>query len=368
MRGGEKCLEVFCRLFPDATLFTLLHVKGSVSPAIERMDIRASFIQRLPFAARRYRHYLPLFPRAVESFDLRGYDLVLSSSHCAAKGARPAAGATHVCYLFTPMRYVWDMYDDYFGRGRTGRLAGAVIALAARRLRRWDVATASRVSRFVAISRFVRERVRAFYHRDADVIYPPVNAARFRPRPGLTAPGGGDYYLVVSAFAPYKRLDLALAACRRLDRRLVIVGSGQDEARLRLLAGPRAEFLGWRGDDELAGLYAGCRALLFPGVEDFGITPLEAMASGRPVIAYGRGGARETVVDEEEAARTGAAPTGLFFREQTVDSLVEGIRAFEAREQGFDPAALRRRALEFDQPVFESRIRDYLLSGGGGWG
>ena len=350
MRGGERCLEVFGELFPAADLYTLLHVPGSVSPAIENRRIVTSFIQRLPQAERRYRRYLPLFPAAVRAFDLRGYDLVLSSSHAVAKGVRVPAGALHVCYCFTPMRYVWDLYGDYFGP-RSGLATRLLMPPVAAWLRRWDRRTAAGVHQFVAISRFVADRIRRAYGRDADVIYPPVDVSRFRVD---EAPG--EFYLVVSALTPYKRVDLAVEACNRLGRRLVVVGTGPEDRRLRALAGPTVELLGWRDDAQTAELYARCRALLFPPLEDFGITPLEAMAAGRPVIAFGEGGARETVVPPGE----GEPPTGLFFARQTVEDLVDAIRRFEASAHQFEPKALRRRAEAFDRPLFRERVHTYL--------
>jgi glycosyltransferase involved in cell wall biosynthesis len=351
MRGGERCLEVFCELFPDADVFTLLHVPGSVSPAIERHRIVTSFVQRLPGAARHYRNYLPLFPRAVEAFDLRGYDLVLSSSHCVAKGARPAPGARHVSYCFTPMRYVWDLYDDYFGR-RAGPIVRTVMPPVAAALRRWDRRSSARVNDFVAISHHVASRIHRWYGRSAEVIYPPVDVQRFEPADG----DGGEFYLVVSALVPYKRIDLAIAAVARLGRRLLVVGSGPEERALRAVAAPGVEFLGWRSDAEIADLYRRCRAVLFPGVEDFGIVPLEAMAAGRPVVAFAAGGALETVVPPGGSE----PPTGLFFEVQTVDALVEALRRLESGAIAFDPKALRAHAEEFDRPHFRERIAAFL--------
>jgi glycosyltransferase involved in cell wall biosynthesis len=350
MRGGERCLEVFCELFPEADLYTLLHVPGSVSPVIERRRIVTSFVQRLPAAARGYRYYLPLFPAAVERFDLRGYDLVLSSSHCVAKSAA-APGGLHVSYCFTPMRYVWDMYGDYIGPG-TGLLPRLVMPALAAALRRWDRATSRRVHHFVAISRHVAERIQRCYGRPAEVIYPPVEAQRFR----LAEEEPEDFYLVVSALVPYKRLDLAVEAATGLGRRLLVVGTGPEERRLKARAGRTVEFLGWRDDAEIAGLYRRCRALLFPGLEDFGIVPLEAMAAGRPVIAYAAGGALETVVplDGDEP------PTGVLFAEQTVDGLAQAIRRCEAAAHQFQPKALRARAEQFDRPRFRQRMAAYL--------
>jgi glycosyltransferase involved in cell wall biosynthesis len=351
MRGGERCLEVFCELFPEAPIFTLLHAPGSVSPIIERRHIRTSFIQRLPDAERRYRHYLPLFPAAVRRFDLRGYDLILSSSHAVAKSVRVPAGALHVCYCFTPMRYVWDLYDEYFGP-RAGWPTRMLMPPVAAALRRWDRRTAAGVHHFVAISHFIADRIRRAYGRESDVIYPPVDVSRFR----IEESPPGDFYLVVSALTPYKRVDLAVEAASRLGRRLLVVGTGPEERRLRALAGPTVEFLGWRDDSEIAELYAGCRALIFPTLEDFGITPLEAMAAGRPVIAFGQGGARETVV----APGGAEPPTGLFFADQTVDALVDGIRRLESGQYRFEPKALRLRAEAFDRALFKERIHAYL--------
>jgi glycosyltransferase involved in cell wall biosynthesis len=349
MRGGERCLEVLCELFPTAPLFTLLHVPGSVSPTIENRRIVASFVQRLPRAAARYRSYLPVFPLAISRFDLAGYDLVVSMSHCVAKGVRAPARALHLCYCFSPMRYVWDLYDDYFGgRGAAVRLLMPPLAGA---LRRWDRRTAS-VDHFVAISRHIAARIRRAYDRPAEVLYPPVDVQRFEITDAVD-----DYYLVVAALVPYKRVDLAVAAATRLGRRLVVVGTGPEEARLRALAGPTVTFLGWRPDAEVAGLYARCRALLFPAVEDFGITPLEAAAAGRPTIAMAAGGALETMVG---LGAPDAAPTAVFFDEASVDALARAILTFEGAADRFDPKALRARAETFDRPLFKQQLHDYI--------
>jgi glycosyltransferase involved in cell wall biosynthesis len=351
MRGGERCLEVVCELYPDAPLYTLLHVPGSVSPVIESRRIVTSFVGRLPDAARRYQRYLPLFPAAARSFDLSGYDLVISLSHCVAKAVRRPEGALHVCYCFTPMRYVWDLYDDYTaGGGLATRVLGPPLAAA---LRRWDRRTRG-VDHFVAISDHIADRIRRVYGRESDVIHPPVDVARFTPRDRVE-----DFYLVVSALTPYKRVDLAVAAATRLGRRLVVVGTGSEDARLRAMAGPTVTFLGFRPDDEVADLYARCRAVLFTAVEDFGIVPLEAAAAGRPTIALGRGGVLDTMVPLG-ADGSGGEPTAWFFDAQTVDALAAAITGFEASEDRFDPKALRRRAERFDRPVFKERVRQYV--------
>jgi len=349
MRGGERCLEVVCELFPDASLFTLIHVPGSVSPVIENRRIVTSFVQRLPAAAAQYRRYLPLFPAAARRFDLRGYDVVLSLSHCVAKGVRPSPRALHLSYCFTPMRYIWDLYDDYFG-ARAGLATRWLMPPVAAWLRRWDRRTDS-VDGFVAISRHIADRIARVYGRVADVIHPPVDVERFRVADTI-----GDYYLVVSALVPYKRVDLAIDAANRLGRRLLVVGTGPEEGRLRALAGPTVEFLGWRHDREVAALYARCRALLFPALEDFGIAPLEAAAAGRPTIALGRGGALETMVGLDAAEPA----TAVFFHEQTAEALIDGIRTFEAAAGRFEPKALRARAEQFDRPVFARRLFAYI--------
>jgi glycosyltransferase involved in cell wall biosynthesis len=350
MRGGERCLEVLCALFPEAPLYTLLHVPGSVSPVIERRRIVTSFVQRLPAAATRYRQYLPLFPAAVRGFDLTGHDLVISLSHCAAKAVRRPPGALHVSYCFSPMRYVWDLYDDYFG-ARAGVLVRTLMPPVAAALRAWDRRTDG-VDAFVAISRHIADRIRRVYGREADVIHPPVDIARFRPADTLD-----DYYLVVSALVPYKRVDLAVAAAGRLGRRLLIVGSGPEEARLRAMAGPSVTFLGWRPDAEVAELYARCRAVLFPAVEDYGIVPLEAAAAGRPTLALARGGALETMVGLDDGREPA---TAVFFAEPTVESLAGAMRSFETAAHRFDPRALRARAARFDRPIFAERVREYV--------
>jgi glycosyltransferase involved in cell wall biosynthesis len=375
MRGGERCLEAFCDLFPKADIFTLLHVKGNVSKTIEERRIQTSAIQALPFAASHYRYYLPLFPWAIEQLNLDGYDLILSSSHCVAKGVRPPPEALHIAYVYTPMRYIWDMQEEYVGQGRMGPLSRIMLRAMAPRLRRWDVTASAQVDHFVAISHHVADRIRRRYGREAQVIYPPVETGRFH-----IADRMDDYYLVAGAMAPYKRIDLAIEAFNHLRRRLVIVGEGQESRRLRHMAGPTIEFLGWRSDREVADLLSRCRALIFPGEEDFGILPVEAMACGRPVIAYGKGGVTETVVPLNSfefrvsslESRTSAnpkpetrnpkpeAPTGIFFYEQTIEALVEAVDLFERSADRFDPEAIRAHALTFDRSIFEKQIATYI--------
>jgi glycosyltransferase involved in cell wall biosynthesis len=347
MRGGEKVLEVLCELYPRAPLYTLLHNRGSVSAVIENRDIHTSFIDRLPFKAKRYRNYLPLFPSAIESFDFSEFDLILSTSHAVAKGALPAPGALHICYCHTPMRYVWEMYDQYFGPGRAGLLTRAAMSHVAPRLRSWDVAASSRVNAFIANSRNVADRIQQYYHMSADVIYPPVDADQF----SLSEEDDG-YYLIVSALVPYKRVDLAIETFRQTRERLLVVGTGPELTRLQSLASANIEFLGWRSGTELARLYARCRALIFPGIEDFGIVPLEAMACGKPVVAFGQGGALETVVDDPQRA------TGVFFYEQTPEALKEAIG--KLGKMNLDPHNIRAHARRFDRNIFKESYRRYV--------
>ena len=347
MRGGEKCVEALCEVFPGATLFALLHVPGSVSQRIERQPIHTSFIQHLPFARTHYRHYLPLFPAAVSRWTFNQFDCVISSHHCVAKGVRVPPGTMHLCYCYTPMRYLWELYDEYFSPERAGLLTRMGMRMAVQPLRRWDVRTAAYPHHFVAISRHVQERIRSIYARESDLIYPPVETSRFR-----VSRRDAGFFLVVSALVPYKRVDLAIQACTRLGERLVIVGDGPELARLRSLAGPGVEFKGWRPDSEVTDLYASCSAVLFPGEEDFGIVPLEAMASGKPVVAFARGGALETVLEGVPAR------TGVLFREQTLDALCAGL--VQVRSLDFDGNALREFALSFDRERYKANMKEYI--------
>jgi glycosyltransferase involved in cell wall biosynthesis len=347
MRGGEKCLEAACRRWPDARLFTLLHQAGTVSEAIERLGPQTSFLQHLPAVHRYYRYLLPLLPLAAR-WPIPDCDLLVSFSHCVAKAAQSPVDVPHVCYCFTPMRYAWHMREAYFGRAR-----GAVLAFLLQRLRRWDRATASRVTHFIAISRTVQERIRDCYGRASTVIYPPVDTDFYCPAPVPRE----DYYLAVSAFAPYKRLDLAIEACNRLGKRLVVIGAGQDERRLHSLAGPTVRLLGWQPNEVIRDHFRRCRALLFPGEEDFGIVPVEAHACGAPVIAFGKGGATETVIPWGDWA---AAPTGVWFEQQTVDCLANALETFERDRADFIPAVARRQALRFNQRRFTRELFNYL--------
>lgn len=355
-RGGEQVLLSLARMFPEAEIHTLLHVKGSLPEELERRTIRTTFIGALPFARRLYRHYLPLFPLAASRWNVRASGLVISSSHCVAKSVRTAPGATHVCYSHTPMRYVWDRFDDYFGRDRLGAFGSAAARVMAEGLRAWDVATADRPQHYVANSHAVAERIRTFYGRDADVIEPPVDTDALTPE---DAAGSGDsfegasggYELAVSALVPYKRIDLAVAAAIATGRALKIVGSGPEEGRLRALAAgtPQVEFLGSLDRDRLVGLYRGARALVLPGVEDFGIVVAESLACGRPAVVAARGGAPEIIARGE---------FGETFLEPDAASLAEAYRRLDRRR--FSRLALRERARTFDRARFEARMREFV--------
>lgn len=361
MRGAERVLEVFAELLPDAEIFTLVHRKGSLSPALEAKRIHTSFLQRLPFGRTKYRHYLPLMPAAIEGLDLSPFDVVLSSSYCVAKGVVTRPDARHVSYCHTPMRYVWEQQAEYFGPGRASPLVRAVATLATSYLRSWDEASARRVDRYVANSAHVAARIRKRYGADAEVLHPPVDCARFTLP---DRPGDGGYYVMLTAFAPYKRVDLAIEAFERMGKRLLIGGGGQDEGRLRrrVRPGGPVELVGAVPTERLAAFLGGAKAFVFPGEEDFGIAPVEAQACGVPVIAYGRGGALETVAGLDESSTR--APTGVFFHEQTADALIDAVERFERRGGAFDPRAIRQHALGFDRPRFVEAMRAILAEEG----
>ncbi len=364
MRGGENCLEVFLRLYPEADLFTLIHLPGKLSDTIESRRIHTSFLQSFPSIETRYRHYLPLMPWAIRSLDLSGYDLILSSSHCVAKGVRAPRGSLHISYCYTPMRYIWDQYDEYFNLKTSGVLTAAAMKVIAPPLRRWDVRSNRGVDEFIAISRHVQKRIKTYYNRESTVIECPVDSTFFAP----TGEPPEDFFLVVSAFAPYKRVDLAVEAFNGLGYPLIVVGDGQMAKELKKIAGPNVQFKGWKVGEELRSCYARCRAFIFCGEEDFGITPLEAQCMGRPVIALARGGALETVIPDREtwkpetgiAEEQTAQPTGVYFYEQTPEALASAVRHFESIEQRFQPENNRKNALQFDTQLFSDRIQHFI--------
>lgn len=354
MRGGEKVLEVLCGLYPDADLYTLLYVKHRLSEVIERMNIKTSFIQKLPMVSKYYRYYLPLFPTAIEQFDLRGYDLVISTSHCVAKGILPMPDSLHISYCHTPMRYVWDMHFDYFKESGQ-RLQNLLVPFFSNYLRIWDVTSSQRVDYFVANSRHVQNRIKKFYRRESTVIYPPVDCDFFYP--STVSNRGRDYFLMVTAFAPYKKVDIAIEAFNRLGKPLLIVGGGQGMDGSKKRAKKNIEFLGWQSNEKVRDYYTGCKGFIFPGKEDFGITPVEAQACGKPVIAYGKGGVLESVVPLPQEK-----PTGVFFDEPTAESLLKAVELFERNPDQFDHHEIRKNALRFDKRGFCEKIESFIDS------
>ena len=341
MRGGEKVLDALCERFPDAELFTLVHARGSVSPTIERLRTHTSFIQRLPLVSKYYRHYLPLFPTAIEQFSFDDFDLVVSISHCCAKAIVRPGRTRHLCYCLTPMRYAWDQFDAYFGPERLGRVGSGLMRPVMARMARWDRDTADRADRYVAISHYVAGRIRRYYNREAIVIYPPVDTEFFHPDDSVAE----RQALVVSALVPYKRIDLAIEACRVAGVPLTVVGDGPDRARLERIGGAGTRFLGRLSNHEIRDLYRRSAVTLLPGEEDFGIVPLEAQACGRPVVALGRGGALETVVP----GATGALVPDLDAR-AFAEALVDTI------ERPFDRAAIRAHAERFSRARFADEM------------
>lgn len=344
MRGGERVLEAFCEMFPEADIFTHVVDRSKLSDKLNRHSINTTFISKFPFAKSQYQKLLPFMPRALEELDLSEYDLVISSESGPAKGVITRPDAFHLCYCHSPMRYIWDLYPHYLnGAGFLARLAFPGIA---HRLRTWDVTSAARVDQFVANSNFVSRRIEKFYRRDSAVIHPPVAVDEFAHARNESS---GSYYLAAGELVGYKRFDLVVEAFTKLERELVVIGDGEEFKRLQKVAGKTVKFMGRVDFSDLKCRFGECKALVFPGEEDFGMVPVEVMATGRPVIAYGRGGALDTVVDGK---------TGILFDEQTVESLMEAITQFEAAT--FDPDEIQAHAREFSKQVFKTKIADLL--------
>jgi glycosyltransferase involved in cell wall biosynthesis len=343
MRGAERVLDVLCELYPEADLYSLIYRKGSLTHRIENRRIVATPLNLLPG---NHRWWLAFYPWAISKFDLAGYDVVISSSYAVAKGVTVPESTPHICYCHTPMRYIWDMYEEYFHASRKWAPVRWLLDAMARRLRAWDVRTAAGVDAFIANSTTVAARIRRIYGRDSTIIHPPADAEFFTPAPVPRE----DWYLCASAFSPYKRADLVIEAFRKSGRKLKIVGAGQDESRIRRMCGGAVEFVGWLPDDRLRDMYRRGRALVFGGEEDFGILPVEAQLCGMPVVAFGRGGLRDSILDGE---------TGIFFGEQTVDSLNAAVDRFEASR--ISPDACRRSGERFSRPRFRDAMRDFVL-------
>ena len=343
MGGAERVLLALHALYPQAPIYTAIYDHERVDTRFRSMDIRTSFMQRLPFVKRHHQPFLPLYPFAFEGMDLHEYDLVISDSSAFAKGVVTHADALHVCYCHTPMRWAWS-FEEYVERERLGRVSRAMLLPVITWLRQWDYAAAARVDVFLANSPNVAARIAKYYRRRATVLPPPVDVWRY-----TVATTQGDYFLIVSRLVPYKRIDLAVRAFTRLGMPLRIIGTGRDEDQLRRMAGKNIEFLGWLPDEEVRVQLMGCRALIFPGEEDFGLTPVEAHACGHPVIAYREGGACSSVVE---------GVTGLFFDEQATDALVGAVKSFH--DDQFDPQTIRRHAEQFDTRRFLDRFQHFI--------
>jgi glycosyltransferase involved in cell wall biosynthesis len=351
MRGGEKVLETLIDLFPQADLFTLLHNHGSVSEKIESLSIYTSFIDRLPLKRKHYAYYLPLFPTAIELFDLKKYDLILSTSHCVAKGVRTPPTAIHISYIHSPMRYVWDMYEDYFSADKLNFISRKLIPLWANYLRMWDVTSSNRVDAFIANSKHVAKRIRKYYRREAKIIHPPVDTElhQLSDQPGA-------YYLIVSALVPYKRIELAVKTFNQLRKPLLIIGEGPEEGRLKKLAAENITFVNWQPSETLHKYYSECLALIFPGEEDFGITPVEAQACGKPVIAFARGGALETVVGFDGTNEHKSS--GVFFDQQNESALRAAVEQFE--KLNLNQVFIRENSERFNTTRFKRELKVFV--------
>ena len=344
MRGGEKVLESLCEIYPQADIFTHVYDPENISDVINKHKINTTFINKLPLAKRIYQAYLPLMPLALEQLDLRDYDLIISSESGPAKGVIPPPDAIHISYVHTPMRYIWDMYPDY--RKSAGLFKKYLMPPIIHYLRLWDVTTASRVDAFVANSNFVKKRLARYYHRDAVVIPPPVDVNQFKPGNKID-----DFYLMVGELVRYKKTDIAIKAFNEMDKKLIIIGDGEQMSELKSLAKSNIVLKGHQPFAEVKAHFASCKALIFPGIEDFGIVPVEAMASGRPVIAFAKGGVMDTI-------REGVS--GVFFQEQTPDSLIKAVERFEQGIDSFNTKQIRLHAEQFSKEVFKKNIQKFI--------
>ena len=349
--GAERVIEVMHEIFPEAPVFTSIYQPENMPDSFKKMDIRVTFMQKFPFLDRFYKKYFMLYPIAMKSLKVKDFDLIISSSSSFAKGVRKRKNAVHVCYCYTPTRFVW-YYNSYIKKENFSKIISTfLLPLFIKSLKKWDLRAVEGVDKFIAISNHIKNKIKACYKRDSEVIYPPVDFEKFNIR--QASKERGSYFLVVSRLNAYKNIDMAINACKKINQNLKIIGTGLYLKELKKIAGDskKIEFLGRVSDEELSNYYSGCRALIFPGEEDFGISPLEAQASGKPVIAYAKGGALETIIDGE---------TGIFFKEDNEDSLSESISDFISMENKFIPEVIRKHALKFDKEVFKKSFKAYI--------
>jgi glycosyltransferase involved in cell wall biosynthesis len=361
MRGGEKVLEALCELFPDAVIFTLFYQKDKVSPTISSHKVKTSYLNKIPGMKKSYRNLLPLYPKAMEAFKFDEFDLCISISHSVAKGIRPGPNSLHICICLTPMRYIWDRFDDYFNEGESSQIKRYLARMLCMNLRRWDVQSSSRVDLFISISEFVKRRIQKFYERPSMVIYPFADTDFYTPSNLMARESNvSDYFLAVSALVPYKRIQDISEAFKGRNEKVIIVGDGPEKRKLLKTAPPNVEFVGWTSNERLRELYRNCRGLIFPGVEDFGIVPVEAQACGKPVIALAEGGALETVtgsiigIDRPAFQR----PTGLFFKKTGPQNIAEAIDCFKT--MSFNGEVIRANALRFSREAFIKSMSEYV--------
>lgn len=347
--GAEKCVESFTDIWDDFEIYSLIDFLSGADrdKILKGKRAHTSFIQKLPFAKDKYRNYLPLFPLAIEQFDLSGYDVVLSSSHAVAKGVLTHSNQLHIAYVHTPIRYAWDLYHQYLRESELDRgLKGALAKYFLHKIRLWDASTANRVDHYVANSRYIAHRIKKTYGKPSDVIYPPVDVDKFTLREAKE-----EFYLTASRMVPYKKIDLIVEAFSQTDKKLLVIGDGPDMAKIKSKAGKNIELLGFASDETMADLMGRAKAFVFAAEEDFGITPVEAQACGTPVICFGRGGARETVRDGE---------SGLYFMEQNAKELLAAVAKFEQNYDKFEPTKIRENSLKFSRARFEAEIKSYV--------
>lgn len=346
--GAERVVEAMHEIWPQAPIYTSIYLKNNMPDSFKKMDIRTTFMQKFPSLKNSFKKYLMFYPKAIESIDVKDYDIILSSSSAFAKGVIPGPASCHICYCYTPMRFVWD-YQRYIEKESINKLFLKILPMILKNQKRWDLETLNRVNYFIAISQNIKDRIKTIYNRDSDIIYPPVNTGRFK-----ISKTNDNYFLIVSRLNAYKNIDTAIKAFNKLKLNLKIVGTGPYVNQLKnMVTGNNIEFLGRVDDKTLMNIYSKSRAYIFPGDEDFGISPVEAQASGLPVIALAKGGALETVIDKK---------TGVFYKENDPDLLVEAVNHFKEIEKEFDKAEIRKNALSFDTAVFKDKLKNFVLN------